>query len=1445
TFSTSFPITRRYEGRIPIGFPITNSSAYILDNNYHLQPVNVAGELWVGGEGVARGYLNRPALTATKFNKDFKDWPDGQDLRKEQAAVIYRTGDLARWLEDGSIDFIGRIDHQVKIRGFRIEIGEIENQLLDIDGITEAIVVLRTDQGGEKYLCGYIVSEHEKDPQEVAEELGKRLPDYMIPPYLVSLDKLPLNANGKVDRPALPLPRIETGDQYSAPLDEVEQDLADIWAGVLDLDRNIIGREANFFRMGGHSLKAAALVARIHHRMEVKIPLTEIFINQTLQTQADFIKQSGKTRYSHISLAEIKEYYPLSSAQKRLFLLQQLFTLDQPDTGLNPTVYNMPLVFSLGKDIEKEKLEPTLKQLIHRHESLRTSFRTVNEVPVQMIHDAGELKFSIEYYSEGSTDVMARFVRPFDLSRAPLIRSGLLELPDGNHLWMVDMHHIISDGTSHAVLEADFKNLYSGIETVPLKLQYKDFSEWQNRLFETHHLQSQQEYWLGIYRQSGEIPRLELPLDHKRPGVFTYAGAAYQFKLEPGDFAKFKTLGPGTGESATLFMNMLAILNTLFYKITGQEDIIIGTASAGRPHADLQPIIGMFVNTLAMRNYPKGEKNYQTLLKEIMFHSARAFQNQDIQFEELVDKLEIQRDTSRNPLFDVLLGVQNFNINRQPEGTGNNSNDHSLDAEYGNYTNTTAKFDMTFYVREFRDDIYINLEYYSPVFDEETIHRLVSHLKNIIKAVCNEPTVRLRDIEIITEEEKQKVLYEFNDTAREYPKEKTIHQLFGEEAKKSPDHIAVIVEQDSFTYETLNKRSDHLARQLTEQGVKPDTIVGITAERSFEMIIGILGILKAGGAYLPIDPDYPEERINYMLRDSGTSILLRKHSTEYQSTRYQDHLPTFPPSNPSSLAYIIYTSGSTGTPKGVMVEHHNVVRLVKNTNYIRFETGDRVLQTGTLAFDASTFEIWGALLSGLTLCLASKEKILAPGSLKRLVRNYGIRTMWLTAPLFNQLVQMDTGIFSGLGNLLVGGDVLSPLHINRVIERFPQLNVINGYGPTENTTFSTTYRITRPFTGPIPIGQPIANSFALILNPYHRPQPIDITGELCVGGDGIARGYLNNPELTAEKFVSAMNYIYKTGDLARWRADGNIEFSGRKDQQVKIRGFRVEPGEIENRLRNLDQVKEAVVVDLRDEQGQRYLAAYIVAGPGDGGDEFRAMLSGFLPDYMIPAYFVSLEKIPLTPNGKVDKNALPKPGAFVPGEDFTAPRGPLEHRLVDLWREVLFAGDGENPSTVPIGIDQNFFHLGGHSLNATVLVSKIHKEWGVTVPLLEVFKNDTIRSLSRYIKGAAKTRYSRIEPVEKQEYYRISSAQKRIYVLQQMDLENTAYNMPLVLPLAPGTEPSRLENVFNRLIARHESLRTSFATVDNQTVQKVHDKVEFTIEGRGDPLWSPLHGNHS
>ncbi|MGD2093028.1 MAG: amino acid adenylation domain-containing protein, partial [Candidatus Aminicenantes bacterium] len=1453
-----------------IGTPIPTLTTYVLGKYLKVVPLGVTGELCVGGKGVGRGYLNRPELTKEKFVNN----PYIPDQR------LYRSGDLGRFLGNGEIEYLGRIDHQVKIRGYRIELGEIESELLNHDRIKEVVVVPGEDNSGDKYLCAYLVT-HLKSTFNIAElrgYLSRQLPDYMIPSYFVFLEKLPLTSHGKVDFKALPGPEFKAGDEYVAPRNAVEEKLTGLWSKVLGVEKDLIGIDNNFFEWGGQSLKATVLTAKMHKAFNVKVPLAEIFKTPSIRGISQFIIKAKEDRYASIEPVEKKDYYALSSAQKRLYILQQM--------ELESTAYNMPQVIPFPGEFALEKLEENFIRLINHHESLRTSFHMIADEPVQRIHD--KVQFEIEYYDlqvtgegdrcrreevieegrvEGckgervedkekpfdpkSQELRAKsfiysFILPFDLSQAPLLKVGVLKTPDEKNLLLVDMHHIICDGVSGDILETDFMALDQGEghTLTPLRIQYKDFSGWQNTEKETENIKQQESYWLKEFSYNDQLPVLNLPYDYPRPLMQSFEGSTVRFGLNERETQTLKDIAREAG--ATLYMSILSVYTILLSKLSGDEDIIVGSPIIARRHADLYKIIGMFANTLAMRNYPSEEKTFKDFLIEVKERTLEAFENQEYQFEDLVDNVSVQRDTSRNPIFDVM-----FNLLNQSDYRGNGSDSEITGENSYVYASVhrkgTSKFDLNLAAVERGKRFFFSLEYCTKLFKSHTIDRIIDYFKNIISGLSETTVIKLSEIEIITGREKEEILKMSMGLEEIYDTGITIHRLFKEKVKEISTKTAVVFGDKHLSYGELNRRADQLACMLREKGVKQDIVIGLLVERSIEMIPGILGIMKAGGAYLPIDMGYPEARKKYMLQDSEIKLLLTNYGTEGVSGFAPDDIEIIDIrdesiycgderkpeyfNNGSSLVYVIYTSGSTGNPKGVMLEHRNLVNLITYQYEYTNIDFSRVLQFNTISFDVSFQEIFSTLIAGGKLFLIEKETRNNIPRLFNLVEANVIKTLFLPASYLKFVLSEENYIElmpGSVDHIVTAGEQVV---ITDEFRRYLRLNRVylhNHYGPSEAHVVTT---LTIAPTGNIPelpsIGKPVANTIIYILDKGMYLVPVGVPGELYIGGIQVGRGYLRREELTSKRFIASPfgegERIYQTGDLARWLSDGNIEFLGRIDHQVKIRGFRVELGEIERNLLNHDDIRETVVVARVEGTGDNYLCAYIVSELELEISGLRQYLSKHLPDYMIPTYFMQIEKIPLTPNGKVDRRALPAP-ELKAGEGYVAPGNAVEEILTGLCSLVLGVEKDR------IGIDSNFFEWGGQSLKATVLTAKMHKAFNVRVPLAQIFKTPSVRGISQFIIKAKEDRYAAIEPVEKKDCYALSSAQKRLYLLHQMELESTAYNMPAAFILEGVFEKAKLEDTSRKLIHRHESLRTSFHMVAEEPVQRIHEQMEFAIE---------------
>ncbi|UCH97465.1 MAG: amino acid adenylation domain-containing protein, partial [Candidatus Aminicenantes bacterium] len=1056
-----------------------------------------------------------------------------------------------------------------------------------------------------------------------------------------------MTPSGKIDRKALPKPEPEIGPDHIAPRDTVEKRLAELWSGVLGIETHLIGIDSNFFQLGGHSLKATILIAKVHKTFNVKLPLAEVFKTPRIRELSAYIKNQEKDKYASIEPIEKSDYYQLSAPQKRLYLLQQM--------ELESTAYNIPEFISLTGQPDIIKLETAFKKLILRHESLRTSFPMAADEPVQRIHD--KVEFKIEYFdlateNTENTEVpfgqINAFIRPFDLSRAPLLRVGLMRLEEKAHVLMVDIHHIISDGVSQEILEKDFRTLYRDRdeELPPLRIHYKDFSQWQNSEKEKENIKRQEAFWLKQFE--GEIPVLNLPTDYPRPAIQSFAGDNLEFEIPEEYTRRLNTLA--LKEKATLYMVLLAVYIVLLSKLSSHEDIVVGTPVAGRRHADLQTIIGMFVNTLALRNSPRGEKTLRKFLFDVKTQTLNAFENQEYPFEELVERVEVNRDVARNPLFDVMFALHNISGEEEKPGPPEQTpgpDPETLEKDKPDikpYENRTSKFDLTLTAINLGHRLLFSFQYCTRLFKKETIQRFSDYFNKIIIDILENEDQRIRDIEIVPAGEKSMVLEVFNDTGPSLPREKTMPQLFEEQSARSPDNIAVFEmaggNRLSLTYRQLDETSNQLAGYLQNQGVKGNDFVGLKVGRSCEMIVGILGILKAGCAYVPLDPKAPEPRNQSILRECQVKLLLTPKELEKDNYANQSGIKPEIEITPNCFAYTIFTSGSTGIPKGVPITHSNLSPLLHwGYRELGIALADRTLQNLSYYFDWSVWEILITLTTGAGLYIAPEEILLNPEESIGFMREHAITALHVTPTQFGYIANLGQPL-AALKYLFIGAEKLSADLVQRSFQLVNKgCRVFNMYGPTECTIITAVLEINpsqlQEFKNlsSVPIGGPVGNTRFLILDKYLKLSPISVTGELYIGGDCTASGYLNNPELTNEKFdhdlqdyqdfqdkrkkvpgnriytsyMSHMSYIsylssrlYKTGDLARWLEDGNVEFLGRIDHQVKIRGHRIELGEIENHLLGHPEVKEAVVLAISGPNaatqgdGDGYLCAYIV-----------------------------------------------------------------------------------------------------------------------------------------------------------------------------------------------------------------------------------------------------------
>jgi len=1344
---------------ISIGRPIPNARIYIVDDMIRPVPIGIAGNLYIGGVGLARGYLNRPDLTAEKFIPD--------PFSSRPGARLYQTGDLARHLPDGRIEFLGRADHQVKIRGLRIELGEIEAVLRQHPAVRESIVVAEQDGAGEKRLAAYVVAAQDPPPtsSEVRSFLKARLPEYMVPAVFVPLDALPLMSNGKVNRGALAAfdrrrPELEKG--FVAPRNAAEDLVAGIWAEVLGVER--VGIYDNFFELGGHSLLATQAVSRMREAFAVEIPLRRLFEVPTVAGLAESIEAARRTGQNAQapSILPIPRDgdLPLSFAQQRLWFIDQL----EPGNS----AYNFPAAVRLKGPLNLAALERSVNEIVKRHEALRTTFTTVDGRPAQVIAPTLIVRspiVSLRELPESEREAEVRRLaieeaqRPFDLAQGPLLRVTLLRLAEEEHVGLLTMHHIVSDGWSTGILIREMAVLYEafvGGRSSPLPelpIQYADFAHWQRQWLQGEVLETQLAYWK---RQLLGASPFELPTDHLRPAVQTFRGSR-QSSLLPRNIGEgLKALS--RQEGVTLFMTLLAAFKILLHRYTDQNDLIVGTPIANRHRLEIEGLIGFFVNTLVMRTDLSGNPTFRELLRRVREVCLGAYAHQDLPFERLVEELHLERNLGRNPLFQVMFVLQNAPLQRIGL-PGLSLSPVEIDSG-------TAHFDLTLHIADTEQGLIATFAYNKDLFEDATIVRMLGHLRTLLEAVVANPEGRLSDLTLLCEAERQQLLVGWNEVKIDYPKDLCIQQLFEAQAERTPDAIAIVFGHEQLTYAELNRRANRIAHHVQALGVGPEMPVAICLEPSTDMIVGLLGILKAGGVYLPLDPAYPKERLAFMLETARAPVMLTRErllaalpecdativclDSGQEAIDRESERNLINSTRPGNLAYIIFTSGSTGQPKGVLVSHASLAaHCLDVQRYYELGATDGVLQFASLSFDLSLEQILPTLIAGARLVIMGAD-VWHTAEFHRKISEFGLTVLNLPTGYWQELAREWADVPELASNIqarlfTVGGDILLP-EVLKLWLRTPakSIRLLNAYGPTEATITGTAFEIDHRSCAiatcqRIPIGRPLANRETYILDHYGSPVPVGVAGELHIGGACLARGYLNRPDLTAEKFIphpfgtEPGARLYKTGDLARYLPDGNIEFLGRVDHQVKVRGFRIELGEIEATLGQHPAVREAVVLAQEDAPGEKRLVAYVVAerhiSPTAG--DLRDFLKQKVPQYMVPSAFVLLDTLPLMLNGKVDRHALPTAGRTRPKVEkaLVAPRDALELQLTHLWQEVL--------GIESIGVRDNFFELGGHSLTAVRLFALIENRLGKRLPLAAVFQGATIEHLATLLRQQA------------------------------------------------------------------------------------------------------------
>ncbi|MGN0125133.1 MAG: non-ribosomal peptide synthase/polyketide synthase [Rhodococcus sp. (in: high G+C Gram-positive bacteria)] len=1438
---------------VPIGSPVWNTAARVLDARLRPVPVGVAGELYLSGAQLARAYHGRPDLTAERFVADPFSTSGGR---------LYRTGDLVRWVRTAGgdrleLDYIGRTDQQVKLRGLRIELGEIDTALTAQPAIGRAVTVVREDPRSGPQLVSYVVpiAGADIDPADVKTALLSRLPSYMVPAAIVALDSLPLNTSGKVDRRALPAPTFEV-QEFMPPRTPVEEIVAGVFAQVLGVPR--VGRTDDFFALGGNSLVATQVVARLGDALDTTVPVRALFDAPTVETLAVRVEQfGGAGSRPALERRERPERIPLSPAQQRMWFLNRF----DPASAAN----NIPVGVRLTGDLDVGALRTALGDVVERHESLRTVYPDIDGVGHQSVQPPYEVELSVERVDESTLFERAEQLTSagFDVTSEVPLRVVLFSLGAREHVLFLVVHHIASDGFSLRPLARDIMVAYANRsrgETpswAPLEVQYADYALWQRDVLGSEDdprsvLSRQVEYWTA---QLADLPdQLDLPSDRARPEVASNTGRTSRFRIEPELHSALESLA--RERNTSLFMVVHAALAVLLSRLSDSEDIAIGTPIAGRGAAALDDLIGMFVNTLVLRVGVRNDIRFQDLLAEVRDTDLDAFANADVPFERLVEILDPQRSQARHPLFQVALTFQN---------TGRVEFDlDGVTAAAVDYEAPTAKFDLQFTFAETVGEdgsaagMDFAVTYATDLFDDLRVAAFAEQLLRILRGVAEDPAAVVGDIEIVDDFERELVVSRWNSLGDDVaPAGTTLVDMFEARVAERGDAVAVRFGDEQLSYRELGARVHRLARHLVDVGAGPEDLVAVAMPRSLDLIVVLLAVLEAGAGYLPIDPNSPTDRIEFLVSDATPVAVVTTSDVEVAfpasvpvveidrlDLSEVDDAPILDaerraPLTSTNLAYVIYTSGSTGRPKGVLIPHRNVVRLMVNTESVYgFDSSDVWTMFHSYAFDFSVWELWGPLLYGGTLVVVDYFTSRSPEAFRELLIRERVTVLNQTPSAFYQLVEADRVAADeaqlSLRYVIFGGEALEPRRLAGWFERHGDAGraqrrgigaaprLVNMYGITE-TTVHVSYReigadLAQGASASV-VGVPIAGLRVYVLDRRLKPVPVGVAGEMYVGGGQLARGYLRRPELSAARFVadpfsSDGALLYRTGDVARWVVSGDLEYLGRADDQVKIRGFRIELGEVEAAVLAQDEVAHAAVIVREDTPGAARIVAYVV--PHDGmsidTEALRSGVAVVLPEYMVPSAFVVIDAIPLTVNGKLDRRALPEPVFETRG--FRAPSTPIEEIVAGVFAEVL--------GVDRIGADDDFFALGGNSLIATQVVSRLGAALDAQVPVRALFEASTVAELATRVeqesgRGGRVALTARTRP----ESIPLSPAQQRMWFLNRFDPDSTAYNIPFALRMTGALDVDALRAAVADLVARHESLRTVYPETESGPVQRI------------------------
>ncbi|MCB9230919.1 MAG: amino acid adenylation domain-containing protein [Bacteroidia bacterium] len=1406
-YSTFTPLR---PGKILIGRPVAGWEALILSPQGELQPCGVAGELWIGGLGLAAGYHGRPELTAEKFGQ--------HPFRAGEK--IYRSGDLARWTENGEIEYLGRMDLQVKVRGFRVEPGEIEAALLQIPGITAAAVL-----ADGNLLKAFFTAEKEIAPSVLKAILQEQLPDFMVPSFFGQLEKLPLNASGKVDRNLLKGLEIsrEVGRSTAGPETPTEAKLAAIWSRALQTEE--IGREDNFFVLGGHSLLAMQVLGEVNRVFGIQLPFRQIFKYPTLREMAFQLDRTERNRNEIPGFREKGNWIPLSPAQERMWVLHQM----EGDTG----AWNMPLIFEVEGNLDPAYLQQSLDQLVARHESLRTFFEEKEGIPGQVVVENQSLGIEEIRGDESWETLIQKWVSfRFDLTRAPLLRVARMIREGENDLLLFNLHHIIGDGVSSQILGEEFFQLYSGyaaqnpVDLPYLSFQYRDFALWQRDWLEGEMGRKQGKWWLEYL--SGVENRAELPADFRRPAHRSLQGKSLTFSLANEETQKLKQIARDS--QMTLFALLMGLFKVLVYRYSRNKDVVVASPVAGRDIPGTSRQVGLYLNTLVFRDQISGNWTLKELFAAIQENAAEVLENQHYPFEKMIADQNLPRDLSRAPLFDLLFV---FNEPRKNQISGGDLHFKPLQLDPG-----LAKFDLTLTVDAWEEKLDFTLNWSTSLFSEKRMDRMRTHFCRLIEGVDSQINSSVDRLDFLDETERYSLLNDFNSERDKFRFDASIPELFARQVRLFPDKICLIEAETAFTYQQLDLLSSHFSLFLSFSPQKKEgKPVGILHERSALTVVAMLACMKAGIPFLPLDPANPAERIQYMLSDSGCCKVLTVRKFAHLLTGNPDIEVSFLENNyiesqaelsqisTDSPAYLIYTSGSSGRPKGVWVGHESLLNYMQWFNR-EFEISaiDRTFFIASPGFDASYTYLWSVLCTGGSLVIPRNEEIQDPGLLRELIREKQPTYLKMTPTLFRTLADDSRLELNQLRFLMLGGEAIQTDVLGHFMENFPQVRVCNHYGPTEATIGCVRKWIKREklpeFLAHPVIGSPIDGALVRILDENDQLQPIGIPGEICLGGACLALGYHDRPDLNEEKFVNDPfangQKLYRTGDLGRWTEAGEIEFLGRMDAQVKIRGQRIEPGEIELVMAGLDGIESVVVLPWEGNQGEIFLCAYFISGVELHEEWLREELRKQLPSPMIPRYFMRLLAFPQNASGKTDRKRFPRPEIQIQAE--ASPELPLpglEEEISTIWAQVLGRND--------VGRDSDFFALGGNSLDAIRIIGRVGRQFGVELPVVILFEYSTLARFSAQVRLRGKDfgKLPLLVPVSMEGPRPVSFVQHRMWFMDRLEAGNTQFNLAAMLKLEGKLEVEILRKALEMLVERQAALRTIFPLQNGEPVQVI------------------------